>query len=241
MTTPEMRFQHWSAQHFAILALTFLIPIGLVSLTRRDSEDGMARVIRFTLAGILVVNFLAYVTYRIHSGFWELRYDLPMEFCNWATGATILALITQNRTAGELSYFWVLAGSANGVFTPDLQVSFPHTYFFIFWIAHSGLVVAALYAVVGLRLYPRPGSVWRTMLASQVYFVTALAANILLNANYGYLRHKPDSGSLLDHLGPWPHYIAAMQVLALGIFAVLYVPFFFRNRSPNALASMSSP
>ena len=225
-----MRFRHWSALHFTILILTLLIPALLVLLTRRDRTGRHTYIIRYGLAGLLVANFVTYVAYRVSGGFWEIRYDLPMEFCNWATAATIFALITQNRTAAELSYFWVLAGSANGVITPDLQVSFPHVYFFIFWIAHSGLVVASLYVVFGLGLHPRSGSVWRTVALSQIYFAAALGVDFLLNSNYGYLRHKPASGSLLTHLGPWPYYLAAMQVLAVLIFGLLYAPFYLSRR-----------
>lgn len=169
--------------------------------------------------------------YRIHSGFWEIRYDLPMELCNWAAAVTAYALIQKNRTAAELAYFWTLAGSVNGVITPDLQVSFPHIYYFIFWIAHSGLVVGCLFAVFGLGLMPAPGAIRRAFLASQLYFATALLVNFALGANYGYLRMKPASASLLDHLGPWPYYILAMQLLGLALFSLLYAPFYLRNRA----------
>ncbi len=228
-----MRFEHWTAEHFAIILLTAGLPVALVYLARNDATSRAPGRISFALAGLLFANFVTYVVYRVQSGYWELRYDLPMEFCNWSTVATVVALVTRNRTAAELSYFWVLTGSLNGVVTPDLQVSFPHIYYFIFWIAHSGLVVASLFVVFGLRLYPRPGAVPRTLLLSQVYFASAFCVNLLLESNYGYLMKKPPAGSLLDHLGPWPYYILAMQGLALVAFIIVYLPFYFVNRRPS--------
>lgn len=148
-----------------------------------------------------------------------------MELCNWATFATACALLTRNRFLAELAYFWVMAGSVNGVISPDLSVSFPHIYFFIFFIAHSGLVCGALYLVFGLQLYPRPGAVWRVLLFSQVYLSSAFAINFLLGGNYGYTMAKPASASLIDHLGPWPWYLLSLEALALAFYTILYFPF----------------
>ncbi|EQA44009.1 TIGR02206-like family protein [Leptospira broomii serovar Hurstbridge str. 5399] len=131
----------------------------------------------------------------------------------------------------ELSYFWVLAGSINGVVTPDLRVSFPHLYFFIFFIAHSGLVIGALYAVFGLKLYPRKWAVPRVILLSQLYFLSALIIDFLFRANYGYLMEKPNSPSLIDHLGVWPIYLINMQLIGSVLFCILYLPFYFKNKT----------
>jgi len=38
----------------------------------------------------------------------------------------------------------------------------------------------------------------------------------------------------LDYMGPWPLYIAVGEVVALGVFGVLYLPFTLRPASPAA-------
>ncbi|PKA04190.1 TIGR02206 family membrane protein, partial [Leptospira ellisii] len=197
----EQKFQIGSDLHFLILFLTVAFSAISIGIVRTDRFRVWADRIGFGIASVLILNYIAYVIYRIGTGHWEIRYDLPMEFCNWSMIVAAIALYSHNRTFAELSYFWVMSGSVNGVLTPDLSVSFPHPYFFIFFIAHSGLVIASLYVVFGLRLEPRPGSVFRTFCYSQIYFVSAFVLDFLLGANYGYMRAKPSGGSALDLLG----------------------------------------
>ncbi len=219
------RFIHWSAAHYFILLLTVLVPALLIWFARKRGTTKLPQRIAVAAGSLLLLNYVAYVIYRVSGGYWQARYDLPMELCNWATFATGFALITRNRFLAELAFFWVMAGSINGVISPDLSVSFPHIYFFIFFIAHGGLVCGALYLVFGLQLYPRPGALWRVFLFSQVYLASAFAINSLLGGNYGYTMAKPASASLIDHLGPWPWYLLSLEGLAFAFYTILYLPF----------------
>jgi hypothetical integral membrane protein (TIGR02206 family) len=226
----DQRFQHWSPMHQAILLLTIVSIAVFILLGRIYAGKPIQRQIGYFLGGTLILNYIAYVIYRISAGYWEIRYDLPMEFCNWSMIVTALALFTHNRLCAELSYFWVMAGSINGVITPDLQVSFPHIYFFIFFIAHSGLVLGSLYIVFGLKLYPRSWAILRAVIYGQIYFFTAFLINSIFGGNYGYTMNKPNAASLMDHFGPWPYYLFVLQFLGVIIFSILYIPFFFYNR-----------
>jgi hypothetical integral membrane protein (TIGR02206 family) len=226
----DKRFQHWSATHILIVVATFVLAGILIFIGRRNAARTFPVSIGKIIGGILLLNYACYVCYRIHSGLWMVRYDLPMELCNWAALATMFAFFLQNRTLAELAYFWVMAGSINGVISPDLAVSFPHPYFFIFFIAHSGLVIGSLYLVFGLKYYPRPGAIRRVFIISQIYLATAFVINYVLGGNYGYTMAKPGSASLFDYLGPWPYYLISLEGIALFLYGVLYLPFFFWHR-----------
>lgn len=230
------RFEAFGLAHILILLLTAGAPPLLVLFARGGADHRRTRGIAIFLATLLVLNFIVYFAYRVSSGYWDVRYDLPMEFCNWSTIVTVIALLGANRTMAELSYFWVMCGSIQGVITPDLQVRFPHIYFFIFFVAHSGLVVASLFVVFGMGLYPRRRAVLRTFLFTQVYFAVTFAVDIFLDTNYGYLMRKPSGPSLMDHLGPWPVYLFSMQVIGLMFVSLLYLPFYRKNRPEGMVA-----
>ena len=67
----------------------------------------------------------------------------------------------------ELTYFWGLAGTLQAAITPDLYSHFPHLGFLAYVVEHLGILVAAVYLVVGLGITPRRGA------ARKVFAITA--------------------------------------------------------------------
>jgi uncharacterized membrane protein YwaF len=53
--------------------------------------------------------------------------------------------------------------------------------------------------------------------------------NKLVDGNYMFLSHKPDSASLLDVLGPYPWYILSMEGLLLSLSLMVW--FIFREKA----------
>ena len=56
-----------------------------------------------------------------------------------------------------------------------------------------------------------------------------MTANSLLGSNFAFASRPPDNPSLIDHLGPWPWYLLAMQFIALLFFFLLALPFLRRD------------
>jgi hypothetical integral membrane protein (TIGR02206 family) len=218
--------KHGSSEHWIIIFLTVVMSVYVAHVGRHDETGRRSRRLAWFLGIGMIVNYALYVFYRVKEGYWEIRYDLPMEFCNWSAIATSMALLTRNRLAAELSYFWVITGSINGLITPDLDSGFPHLRFFMFFTGHCGLIVACTFAIFGLRMYPRRGAVLRAFLFSELYLIVTLAVNLLVNGNYGYLMAKPTAGSLLDYLGAWPGYLIHLQWIILLLFGLAYLPFY---------------
>lgn len=226
-----MKFEFLGASHWIVLALTAALSVAAAFFARRYAGTALPRRIGVALGLVLIGTHLAYNFYRVRLGTWELRCDLPMQFCDWAGIAIIVALLTRRQFWFELAYFWVIAGSLQALITPNLERDFPDFFFFTFMISHATLVVSSAYFLFGLRMRPLPGSVVRVFLAGQVYLVVAMAFNFALDANYGFLMEKPGAGSLMDALGPWPWYILAIEGLGLFAFVLLYAPFYFSDRS----------
>ncbi|GED28899.1 hypothetical protein BCE02nite_00400 [Brevibacillus centrosporus] len=45
-----------------------------------------------------------------------------------------------------------------------------------------------------------------------------------------FVTHKPFQPTLMDYLGPYPWYILSLEGVALGLFCLLYLPFWIQKR-----------
>ena len=55
--------------------------------------------------------------------------------------------------------------------------------------------------------------------------VFVFGINMVLGSNYLFIAHKPEFPSLIDLPAPWPWYIIQLEVIALTIVSLLYIPF----------------
>jgi hypothetical integral membrane protein (TIGR02206 family) len=189
------------------------------------------------LAVVIVVNEASWWVWLSAHGTYSASYALPFQLCDVAAFVSAAALWFRQPLLVELTYFWGLAGTANGLITPDVSDHFPSFGFMQYFIAHGAIVAAALFLVIGLKLTPRPGAVARVFGLTFGLLALDAVINRLTDGNYMYLRHAPGAHSLLDLLGPWPWYIVGAAALALVLFVILDLPFSagrFRRRQTAA-------
>lgn len=223
------RFTLFGPDHLAVLFLTLALPALLAVLVRTRGGERRVQPICYGLAATLVLNQIILLIYVQRLGL-PLKEHLPFQLCDWAMVTCVVALLWRHPLAFELSYFWGLAGTLQAVLTPDLEYGFPNLGFILFCIAHSGIIVAILFLVLGLRMRPTLRSLWKAFLGVQVYAVVTVLLNLGLGTNYGYLLRKPARPSLLDVLGPWPWYIASLEIVGLALFFLFYAPFAVADR-----------
>jgi hypothetical integral membrane protein (TIGR02206 family) len=214
-------FALFGPAHLTMVALAFLAPVALWLATR---TPGIERRIRLALAAFMTAGWLSWYLVFAARGWLSLDIALPLNLCDWAAAALILALLTKNQFAYELGYFWGLGGSLQGLITPAIAHGFPDPEFLFFFVNHAGNIAALLYLTfTGMRPYPR--SLPRVAAATIAYAVIAGTADYLIAVNYGFLAAKPGTKSILDWLSPWPWYIPEMVAIGLASLAVYYLPF----------------
>ena len=186
---------------------------------------------------LLLLAFLNLVTYTYNQAVYNtleikipLDNALPFHLCDIAAFIAGIALMTRHPLCCELTYCWGLAGTLQGLITPNLSAGFPEPLFFSFFLHHGTIVVTALFLPLALGWRPRAGTWPRVLVWNQVYFFFALSLNYFFETNFGFLLQKPHVPSLLDHLGPWPYYLIWLQVIAATLMGLVLLPF---SRSIN--------
>ncbi len=210
---------YWSAVVGGAVACALLC-----TLARR--RPGPWRVVAArVLALVLVADALSYSVGLALAGTWSPKTSLPLALCD--VGVLVAAAACWWRLAllVELTYFWGLAGTLQAVITPDLNVGFPHLVFFQYVVGHVGIVVAALFLVLGMRIVPRRGAVLRVFAITLGYTAFVGIVDGLTGANYMFLRSPPGEWTLLRVLGPWPWYVASAAGVALALLTLLDAPF----------------
>ncbi len=226
---PE-RFQSFSGTHLVLFAL-FVVGVWVViawGRSHRDTTSEQTR--RRAFAAVLALFAGSLQLYQLTPGDWDLATSLPLQLCDLAWVAAVIALWTRNARAAAFTYYVGLSITSQGILTPSLAEQFPDPRFFGFWGTHLLVVWATCYLTWGLGLRPS----WRlygfTIAATAAWAVGAYLFNIVAGTNYGYLNRKPASASVLDVLGPWPWYVVAeITIVFFGWMLVMTLPWVLRS------------
>ena len=215
--------------HLTAIALTFATPAALSALARR--RETLDEAIRWGLAGVIALNWALWMYLLYAKGWLNIGNEIPLNLCDWATVATFIALVWPGQKSFEVAYFWALCGTLQALITPDCKYEFPDAQFTLFFVYHGGIIAAVLYLVFGRGLRPYPSSFPRVIGWTALYAAAAGAADAWLGTDYGFLRAKPtDHVTFLDALSPWPWYLPELALAALAFMALVYAPFFVRDR-----------
>jgi len=218
-------------EHLVALAVIAVAVAALVVAARRSPGRWLK-----VLAIVLVIDELSWWVYLLGGGVpgSKLAQSLPLQLCDVAIFIAAAALWTRNQLLVEVTYFWGIAGTLQALLTPDLPQHFPSYPYWQYYVAHGGVVAAALLLVVGMQIRPRRWAVARVAGLTVAYAAFVFVVDLVTLSDYMYLRTKPSSATLLDVLGPWPVYILSASLIGIALFAILDAPFRITRSGPRS-------
>ncbi len=225
MTAPlAARFEAYTLEHVG-LVVGFLAVCVVLALVGR-SHRGTDAEVRFRRAFALVVACFTVPmqVLQLLPQDYDIGTSLPLQLCDLAWVAAIVALWTRHRLATALVYYWGLTLTVQGIVTPSLGEVFPDPRYVMFWGMHFATVWAAVYLTFGLGVRLDWRSYRVTVALTLLWVASVMGFNAVTGTNYGYLNRKPSVGTLLDLLGPWPGYVVVEVVVVAGVWASMTWP-----------------
>ncbi len=218
------QFVMFSTVHLTALLLIAFIVVILFWQRKKFQENGARlNTIERVFALSLFAMDIGYHIWLITADRWRLEDSLPLELCSISLFVSIVLLWTGNRFAIDFVIFAGIGGALQALATPVLDMNFPHFRFFHFFYTHAGIIVTGLYFVWVKGCEPTFKGILKTMLIINALLPIIVAVNWLVGGNYMFLRMKPQNGSLLDFLGPYPWYIISLEAVAFVIFTIIWL------------------
>lgn len=218
-------FELYGAGHLISVAIICSIVAFLIWGWRDPTEDGKRRG-RLILFSVFLVSEASWHIWNLAYDAWTVQRHLPLHVCSLSAIACLYLLIRPTYRVYEIVFFLGIAGASQTLITPEAaHYGLPHFRAIQTLAAHGLIVIIMVYMTTIEGMRPTWSSIWRTMLAANIYMMIVTGINHLLGSNYMYTLQKPASASLLDLLGPWPWYLFWAEFVAFGLFVLLYLPF----------------
>ena len=219
-------FIFFSPHHINALLVLFGIYVLIFIFRKKLRTPKIDIKIRYIIASALILQEISLSIWRLCNGAWHPGTSLPLHLCGASIVLSAIMLINKNYTLFEINYFWGLGGAIQALLTPDIGMyGFPHYRFFQFFTSHGLIIVAVLYMVFVHQYAPKHRSIWKVFGITLIYTGFIAIFNLIFNGNYLFICWKPENGSIMDVMGPWPWYILPLGIVAIVTFYIWYSPF----------------
>lgn len=213
-------FIPFSVAHWAAIIACVLLCIVIVMFRSQLRIGNRSRIAAALLAAMLAgMESALYISYTIH-GEWTV-WSLPFELCTMTLWLSVIMLLTRSRRLYNVVVYLGTLGALQAMLTPDLVEAFPQFRYFHFFLGHIGIIAASVYMTAVERMRPTLRSLPVAVLSLHLLAIPGAIMNIFTGTNYMFLARKPEGGSLLDLLGPWPWYLLELEPIVWAMCAIL--------------------
>jgi len=231
-------FAPFGMTHLLAVCACAVLLIALALLGRRLHGTPSEWHMRQALAIVALAYWVVYHTWWNWGGM-DLITGLPLQACSISGLVAPIALLTLNRWLRATLYFWAMVFATQAFIQPALTEGPAHLVFWFFWAAHTIIIGCAIYDLAVLGFRPGWSDFARASIVAVGWAALALAVDIRLGANYGYIGDPPagvDIPPLVTAFGPWPQRLVIIGALAALGFLLALAPWLAvgrRRRAPE--------
>lgn len=210
---------------FVALLVTALSIAGLTFLCSRVSRDKLDWFAQ-KLGYLIIVQVIFTNIYLLFvQNCWTLENNLPLSLCRASIILSALALITKKKWLVIWASYLGISGGLISILTPDLSYGISAYTIFDYYFVHGILIFIPILLIYLLGIKLDKLSSIKAFIYGNVMLLMVFPIDFLINANYMYLRIKPEiSNPLL--VGQWPWYIIGFEVA--GLLHIVIMDLIFR-------------
>ena len=217
-------FISFGITHALVATIVLCLAFGLPYLIARAASPALQNRFRILLIVLVLAQLIANPWVRVEVYGEPLRQNLPLHLCHASLILGVITLLFRRYGTYEVAYFWALGGAIPAILMPDVEYTYPHPFFLLFFTGHGLELACVAFATFVFSFRPRLASVGKAIVATAALAVLVTPVNYSLGTNYLYLRHKPVQPSVIDLLGPWPWYILGLAGLVVLLALLSYLP-----------------
>lgn len=229
-------FAQFTPSHWGALIVSALLIVCIPNFSKRFLSEEHQFLVGKIIGWIIFGSYFAWIAIEIAAGTFEFKKHLPFQLCRFSNIVVILMLNYRRDFWFQIIYFWTVTAVLQASLAPDMQQDFPHFYFFRFFIGHTGMILAIVYAWIVYGMRPTLIGFRNAFIATNLYALFTILLNLAIGSNYFYTLAKPATASPLDHFGPWPWYILVCEILLLVQGGLFYIHIWI----PNILAKKNT-
>tara|TARA_A100001011_G_scaffold370286_1_gene426431 strand:+ start:52 stop:765 length:714 start_codon:yes stop_codon:yes gene_type:complete len=226
---PPLSIEWWSYNLITLAVIIFILITGRKMVSEKNKN-----ILTISIASVFIFECIFMDIYHLTTGLWSLKDSLPLHLCGLMWLLSIYVFLTKKQWGFEMLLFIGMAGGIHSLLTPELTHGDNLLHKIDFFVGHGGLLLAPLYAILVLNMWPRKNAWWKSFLQLQPIVLIVFLINTILNSNYMYLSAPPIANNPLIPpsdmlLGQWPYYILIFEICVLLHCGLINIPFWFKN------------
>lgn len=216
-------FKLFGMSHILTVIIMVLVFIILIRLSMRNSGFSL-----YFKRYLLISLIIQEVLYKMWAGLYQ-EIDLTIIFSLHLSSISvilcIILLIKYNQKIFDVMYFWGLVAVPQAIITPGIiTFGFPHLRFFHIFSIHITTIFVIVYFLVVEKKRISKNALVRVIITTNLYGAFVFVINIIFSTNYMFIGKKSSFSPVLNFLGEWPYFIIYMDILAIILFTVAYLP-----------------
>lgn len=231
----EMRdFTFLSMPHIVTLVLFFLTYVAMIFF--RKSLKPYQSILKWTLFSILLICELSHHLWLVLTDQWEVS-ALPIQLCSLSTFIALYLFFKNDKNVFYLFYFIGTIPPILSMVTPDIIYQFPHFRFLKYFLHHAAIPLAVLYFILfeGYRVHKK--TILSSFFILNIIAVPVFFLNIQLGTNFFFLAKPSEQETLLSFFGSGIMYYINLEMVALLVFVLTYIPMGILQRMEKGKAN----